>query len=89
MSKVFAIIKDNKVIDRAIFNSFEDAESILGAGNFVEETEETGSFNFGDYWDGVTHIKATPEEINQILQDAATEYNQMIEELEASKQPTE
>ena len=40
MSKVFAILENNRVINRVIFATTEDAESIVGVGNFVEETEE-------------------------------------------------
>lgn len=76
MSRVFCKIENGNVINRAIFASYEDAEAIMGAGNFVEETEETGTIYVGGFWDGTVCTPPKPEEVvadESVAVEAATE----------------
>jgi hypothetical protein len=76
MSKIFGKLENGYVTNRMVFASYEDAEAIMGAGNFVEETEETGPIYIGGFWDGTTCTPPEPEEI-------------VVEEQTAIETPTE
>ena len=86
MSKIFCALHNGRIKNRIVFDSYESAEKILGTGNFVEETEETGPLFIGGLWDGNTCIPATQEELVAL----ETELNALfIIEPDISEVPTE
>ncbi len=67
MSRIFCSLENNGYVkDRIIFDSYEVAEQILGVGNFVEETEETGPIIVGGIWDGTTCTP--PEPVQDVVE---------------------
>ena len=85
MSKIFCALHNGRIKNRIVFDSYESAEKILGTGNFVEETEETGPLFIGGLWDGNTCIPATEEELAEFQAELISTF--IVEE--PISQPTE
>lgn len=74
MSRIFCPLYNERIKDRIVFDSYESAEEILGAGNFIEETEETGPLFIGGIWDGTTCVPPTVEEISSLETELNTAF---------------
>jgi hypothetical protein len=63
MSVIICTIFDERIGNRAIFESYESAAEVLEPGTFFEETEETGEIAIGSKWDGTAWVAPTNEEL--------------------------
>jgi len=63
MSVIIYTIFDERIGNRAVFESYESAAESLEPGTFFEETEETGEIAIGSKWDGAAWVESTPEEL--------------------------
>ena len=80
MSVIIYTIFDERIGNRAIFESYESAAEVLEPGTFFEETEETGEIAIGSKWDGTTWVESTSEELAayyekhiQVIEEPVTE----------------
>lgn len=91
MTTIIGILENNRVADRAVFESFESAAAMLQPGTFVEETESTGVLYFGGLWDGEKFTPPTDQEVEDFRAylDAEVAERNVIQQQEATSEVTE
>ena len=76
MTKIIALLENNYIVNRLVFDSYESAAEVLEPGTFIEETEETGTLYIGGLWDGTTCTVPKPVEtpVEEVIEiEAPTE----------------
>lgn len=79
MTVIIGTLKNNRIVGRSVYESYESAAEVLQPGTFIQETEETGPLQYASLWDGEKLIPPTEQEIAELDALLSAEVNNPIE----------